>query len=788
MQGSEAGGYWLDHKNAEFDQIQYYLKTCLLDRGVAQNLEVWKIENTEGNYKYERKTTNMLKVACWVHSNSIEGCTLEDICTRGVRFDKTESGGMEFKTGIIEFSSELALYTSYCLVYFEVAVGRSYVFDGVKTKKLPAGYDSFYLPPFPLDRNNDGEFDLQEYQAAAHFDNRDPTRYRHRYFVKDAVQVCAKYVVRFDLGKKVPGGTISFSPTGAPKMIDSGVEGEDEDLSMFDPITLTAVSKRAAQQLSSTNGGGLGSPGGTVMNISGTSNNNTIPIVQAFNQSMEDFYLKDKDPVTLSKRDWTARQLSILEDKVREVNLNYAEISEAIEQAAAKAMAKLQAITRAKLETCLSMEIELRRESEQLAWLDAHIEAQMRDAQAAAVNTTLLKSEQQRRKLDFIKSWKYYTIFRNSASRSKPTELQALSSLHGDTKIHADIQIFADPFYSGGSNSLSNTTGTSAGPNNTHSAGVESHFPMQPYAVPAQPTEILVSASLQSLVDAEMEAIQRAVRAAVEGDGPPLPRTVERPLIGGDKPYVPLHDLLDGLVEEDIQMGDPHQAHQHGYGQNHEGAYGQEGVYGEANGRLFGGDAHQLPPMPDSESLAGWENQLNHTHNPGNGVESQEAAFARSLMQSTAANGRNSPPHDTTGMNFDAAHANMPAVYAQDRSGMAAFFSSASSVASHQQPSQAGGAPINDDNASVVGSMPARKLAARRASAESQSVVTQNTSVSKRDAPPPNMNTRHQGKVIYMDRHQLQQFASTKSQHSLREIGGRKRKQMLSRSALPSHL
>lgn len=626
MQANEAGGYWLDHKNAEFDQIQYYLKTCLLDRGVAQNLEVWKIENAEGNYKYERKTSNMLKVACWVHSNSIEGCTLEDICTRGVRFDKNEAGGMEFKTGVIEFSSELALYTSYCLVYFEVAVGRSYVFDGdVKTKKLPAGYDSFYIPPFPLDRNNDGEFDLQEYQAAAHFDDRDPSKYRHRYFVKDGVQVCAKYVVRFDLGKKIPGGTIGFNATGTPKMMDSAEE--DEDLSMFDPITLTAVSKRSILQTS----GGLGSPGSSVMNISGTSSNNAIPIQQAFNQSMEDFYLKDKDPVMLSKKDWTTRQLNILEDKVREVNLNYAEISEAIEQAAAKAMAKLQAITRAKLETCLSMEIELRRESEQLAWLDAHIEAQMRDAQAAAVNTTLLKSEQHRRKLDFIKSWKYYTIFRNSASRAKPTELQALSSLHGDTKIHSDIQIFADPFYSGGSNSLSHTTSATS-PNNansntnssSHAAGVESHFPMQPYAVPAQPTEILVSASLQSLVDAEMEAIQRAVRAAVEGDGPPLPRTVERPLVGGERPFVPLHELLDGLAEEPINFNDA-------YGHVHEG----HSHYLDANGHPQAHDQHlhqEHPPLPDGESQAGWDQ--------GNGVESQEAAFARSLMISTTANGR----------------------------------------------------------------------------------------------------------------------------------------------------
>lgn len=620
----DAGGYWLDNKNPEYDQIQYYLKTCLLDRGVAQNLEVWKIENPEGNYKYERKTANMLKVACWTHSNSIEGCTLEDICTKGVRFDRNAAGGMEFKTGVIEFSSELALYTSYCLVYFEVAVGRSLVFDGdLKQKKLPPGYDSFYIPPTPLDRNNDGEFDLQEYQAAASFDNRDPTRYRHRYFVKDPVQVCAKYVVRFDLAKKVPGGTIGFTPTGAPRMVES--TEEEEDLSLFDPITLTAVSRKSLQQ-----GGGVLSPGatGSVMGLGGSVGpTNAVPIQQAFNQAMEDFYVKDKDPVMLSKKDWTGRQLNILEDKVREINLNYAEISEAIAEAAAQAMAKLQTITRSKLETCLSMEIELRRESEQLAWLDAHIDAQMRDAQAAAINTTLAKGEQQRRKLDFIKSWKYYTIFRNSVSRAKPTELQALSSLHGDTKIHSDIQIFADPFYSGGAGALSHAHGHSSNNNSTangHGAAApESHFPMQPYAVPAQPTEILVSASLQSLVDAEMEAIQRAVRAAVEGDGPPLPRTVERPLIGGERIAVPLHELLDGIVEEQMQLGDAYNEHQAMYGNFGQGADGDLGF-----GMSWTPMGQQAPPSPED------------------GVYHADGAFARSLLASTAGS-----PHGNIAVN-----------------------------------------------------------------------------------------------------------------------------------------
>lgn len=128
----------------------------------------------------------------------------------------------------------------------------------------------------------------------------------------------------------------------------------------------------------------------------------------------------------------------------------------------------------------------------------------------------------------------------------------------------------------------------------------------------------------------------------------------------------------------------------------------------------------------------------------------------------------------------------LPAVYANDRSAMSHLFSSAASVTSNQQSLPGGSVNGSVHRGSVAGSAAARKPAPRRASADNQSVVTTNTR--DRDAPPPNMNTRHQGKVIYMDKHQLLQFAATRVQHSLREIGGRKRKQMMSRSAMPSDL
>lgn len=62
------------------------------------------------------------------------------------------------------------------LVFCEIAVGRSFVIDQDPSDRvLPTGYDTFYISPIVLDKNNDGEFSLQEYQAVAHFNERHAT-------------------------------------------------------------------------------------------------------------------------------------------------------------------------------------------------------------------------------------------------------------------------------------------------------------------------------------------------------------------------------------------------------------------------------------------------------------------------------------------------------------------------------------------------------------------------------------------------------------------------------------
>ena len=191
-------GYWLNETSDEFHQLKHYLLmyvsqlqnssvlkvgfsyklACLARRctpnSTLDSMEVWKIDNLEVAGTYERRAVGLLRVSTWVDPADIEGGTIEDVSRSGFNF--SQSGGMVFETGVLQLANTLkGEYNEKVLLYTEVAVGRSFVYDGNPgMRRIPEGYDSFYIPSQPLDRNNDGEFSLEEYHAAAQFDGRDP--------------------------------------------------------------------------------------------------------------------------------------------------------------------------------------------------------------------------------------------------------------------------------------------------------------------------------------------------------------------------------------------------------------------------------------------------------------------------------------------------------------------------------------------------------------------------------------------------------------------------------------
>lgn len=89
------GGYWLSNVSEEHEKVVHELKVCSQNMaGSPAEIEIWKIEQSEINVRYDRKTSNLLKLGSWVSAEDLgKGNTLHDISTRGFTFS---NGGMQF--------------------------------------------------------------------------------------------------------------------------------------------------------------------------------------------------------------------------------------------------------------------------------------------------------------------------------------------------------------------------------------------------------------------------------------------------------------------------------------------------------------------------------------------------------------------------------------------------------------------------------------------------------------------------------------------------------------------
>jgi hypothetical protein len=161
-----------DSDEAGFVKFQYILG--INGAYEVSNFEVWKLENLDNSLQFEKKMKSLLKVASWIRTSSLtHENNIENLSKRGFVFPQQD--GMTFPTGNIDLvmnsSSQEIVY-----VFCDVAVGKALIVEKEDiSKDIPEGYDSFYIPGKPLDRNKDGEFSLGEYQAAASFDGRLPS-------------------------------------------------------------------------------------------------------------------------------------------------------------------------------------------------------------------------------------------------------------------------------------------------------------------------------------------------------------------------------------------------------------------------------------------------------------------------------------------------------------------------------------------------------------------------------------------------------------------------------------
>jgi hypothetical protein len=202
---SSAGLQSLPSSSDEYIHTKQYLSSCL-PKASIDKLTIIKIDNADLTVRFERRSQKLLKLAGWSNMKNLsaDNNDVSMLSNRGFVFGKGTSG-MEFSTGVlagITAPDPGAISKEHTFVYSDIAVGRAFVHDNIESThdtKIPETFDSFYISPVKLDANDDGEFDLFEYQQAAQFDERDPSLYEHKYFIKDVSQLLPKYIVKFSL-------------------------------------------------------------------------------------------------------------------------------------------------------------------------------------------------------------------------------------------------------------------------------------------------------------------------------------------------------------------------------------------------------------------------------------------------------------------------------------------------------------------------------------------------------------------------------------------------------------
>ena len=203
-----------------------------------------------------------------------------------------------------------------------------------------------------------------------------------------------------------------------------------------------------------------------------------------------------------------------------------------------------------------------------MSWLDYHIDDQYHDVVSRINDSIDGGNNSSDNKLQFLQNWKFYNLYRIRNNLIKPVEMQLLNRIHGNKKIKAKIDIFTDPFFDASTTNIKNVVSNNFNSssyddgslnysvinnrqisddfangiqksissssvllqpqisplNQKHSFSENnndlssSRYPSlsQYLSLPLQPTEQLISSSLQSIVDDEMLHIQQTIKELIE--------------------------------------------------------------------------------------------------------------------------------------------------------------------------------------------------------------------------------------------------------------------------------
>jgi hypothetical protein len=326
-------GDWLDPTSVEFYTVKYHLDISLGGKASFESISVYRLDTPAGR-AFDKHFGNAHQLKVWKNAKNFTQSEFEYICTRG--FD-IGSRGQNFSCGCVDIaipesvrkgaSPESRRRASkknpvYNLLLCDIAPGRSIVVEDKELQDpIPEGYDTYYKNPEPLDRNNDGIFSLSEYQAVATFEGRDPSEYQHTYHIKDSSRVAPRYCVRFQ-----------FADNSSPRDLNIRQPAEFLNKATLMPLTVEQSRDMLVKR-----------------------DPNVAAIGVAYAEAAAE--IKNRLTSRREKEETLARLLDEVDKKVRNINMNFAECQQEIDNNHKMATQRLQHLTKRKLEGVLSIEV-----------------------------------------------------------------------------------------------------------------------------------------------------------------------------------------------------------------------------------------------------------------------------------------------------------------------------------------------------------------------------------------------------------------------------------------------
>jgi len=163
--------------SSEWASLEYSLQLSLSSTAPVLK-EVFAVASAHLTTAFDRRAQGALVLDCWQDCAALGAeNSLEEVCSRGF---KVPANGLCFTAGTVKLKEELAYGRIHECLLVKVAVGRSFAIKAetleAKHLKVPADFDSMYI----------------YYES-------DTSTYQHDYIVFEAAQALPCFVVQFEL-------------------------------------------------------------------------------------------------------------------------------------------------------------------------------------------------------------------------------------------------------------------------------------------------------------------------------------------------------------------------------------------------------------------------------------------------------------------------------------------------------------------------------------------------------------------------------------------------------------